>query len=158
MPTRVPTNRFAGVAGVCVWRKSDLRLGLILIVKAFCLSSLLAVVFGGMTAHAQEAWKAFEDGRFSWNTSGPLIDVGPGKDATDPHVSIKDPTVVFHDGGWHLFATVRTKSGRVDIEYLRFTDWALANRATRHVLALHDQYYCAPQVFFFRPHRKWYLV
>ena len=26
------------------------------------------------------------------------------------------------------------------------------------MLKLHDQYYCAPQVFFFRPHNCWYLV
>jgi Glycosyl hydrolase family 62 len=126
--------------------------------KIFCLASLLAVLFSGMVACAQEAWKAFEGGRFSWKASKPLLDVGPDTSAADPQVAIKDPTVVFHDGAWHLFATVRMKSGRVDIEYLSFTDWALANQATRHVLALHDQYYCAPQMFYFRPHKKWYLV
>jgi len=26
------------------------------------------------------------------------------------------------------------------------------------LLRLHDQYYCAPQVFFFTPHRRWYLI
>jgi hypothetical protein len=118
----------------------------------------MVVCFGGTGAAGQETAKAFEDGRFSWKGYGPLIDVGPAKNATDAHVSIKDPTVVLHDGAWHLFATVRMKSGRVDIEYLSFTDWALANQATRHVLALHDQYYCAPQVFYFRPQKKWYLV
>jgi len=50
------------------------------------------------------------------------------------------------------------KSGKVDIEYLNFTDWSEANSAPRHVLAMHDQYYCAPQVFYFTPHGKWYLV
>jgi Glycosyl hydrolase family 62 len=126
--------------------------------KALFLASVIAVFSGGMDAPAEESWKAFEDGRFSWKTPGPLLDVGPGKSAADPHVAIKDPTVVFHEGAWHLFATVRMRSGRVDIEYLRFTDWAQANQAPRHLLALHDQYYCAPQVFYFRPHKKWYLV
>ncbi len=126
--------------------------------RALWLISLLAVSSGGMTAPAQEAWQAFRDGRFSWKASGPLVDVGPARNATDPHVAIKDPTVVLHNGAWHLFATLRMKSGRVDIEYLRFTDWAAANQAPRHLLGLHDQYYCAPQVFYFRPHKKWYLV
>jgi hypothetical protein len=126
--------------------------------KALCMASLLTVISGAMAAPAQEAWQAFEDGRFSWKASGPLLDVGPGKSAADPHLAVKDPTVVFHDGAWRLFTTVRMKSGRVDIEYLSFTDWALANQAPRHLLALHDQYYCAPQVFYFRPHKKWYLV
>ena len=99
-----------------------------------------------------------DTGRFTWRASGPLIDVGPGKDAPDPHVAIKDPTVVFHQGQWHLFATLRKRSGAVDIEYLRFTDWSKAQQAPRHLLRLHDQYYCAPQVFYFRPHHRWYLV
>ncbi len=66
--------------------------------------------------------------------------------------------MVFAEGRWHMFATVRMKSGKLDIEYLNFSDWELANQAPRHILALHDQYYCAPQIFFFRPHGKWYLV
>jgi hypothetical protein len=109
-------------------------------------------------AIAQDALTALDTGRFAWEASGPLLDVGPGKTAADPHVSIKDPTVVFHEGRWHLFATLRMKSGKVDITHLNFTDWAHAGEAERHVLALHDQYYCAPQVFYFTPHRKWYLV
>lgn len=101
---------------------------------------------------------AMTDGKFAWKASGPLIDVGPGKDAADPHVSIKDPTVVFHDGKWHLFTTLRMKSGKVDMEYLSFTDWPQANAAPRQILNFHDQYNCAPQVFYFTPHKKWYLV
>lgn len=116
------------------------------------------LVAAGASAQTQTGWTAFEDGRFSWKASGPLIDVGPGKDAPDPHVSIKDPTFIFHEGLWHLFATLRMKSGKVDIEYLSFTDWPQANAAPRHILAMHDQYYCAPQVFYFTPHQKWYLV
>lgn len=95
---------------------------------------------------------------FAWRASAPLIDVGPGTNAADPHVSIKDPTVVYSGGQWHLFATVRMKSGKVDIAYLHFSDWNKANEAPRQVLGLHDQYYCAPQVFYFVAHKKWYLV
>jgi len=107
---------------------------------------------------AQAPGKAFEDGRFAWRATGPLIDVGPGRNAADPHVSIKDPTFVRHEGRWQLFATARMKSGKVDIEHLSFADWKEANQAERHLLGLHDQYYCAPQVFYFTPHKKWYLV
>ena len=126
--------------------------------KAVFVAVLVAGIARAMSSSAQDAWRAFEDGRFAWKASGPLVDVGPGRNAADPHVAIKDPTIVFHEGAWHLFATLRMKSGQVDIEYLRFTDWAEANQAPRHVLALHDQYYCAPQAFYFQPHKKWYLV
>lgn len=122
------------------------------------LVGLAAVLLIAASTLGEDGWKAFDDGRFSWKATGPLIDVGPGKTAPDPHVSIKDPTFLFHGGRWHLFATLRMKSGKVDIEYLSFANWSEAQSAPRHVLALHDQYYCAPQVFYFTPHRKWYLV
>jgi hypothetical protein len=104
------------------------------------------------------AEKSLETGTFRWQASGPLIDPGPTGSGEDVRVSVKDPTVVFHKGRWHLFATVRMKSGRVDIQYLNFSDWQQANQAPRHILGLHDQYYCAPQVIYFTPHKKWYLV
>ncbi len=113
--------------------------------------------FLALGALAQDS-DPFKTGQFGWKASAPLIDVGAGKEAPDPVISIKDPTVVFYEGRWHVFATVRMKSGKVDIEYLNFTDWAEANKATRDILAMHDQYYCAPQVFYFTPHRKWYLI
>ncbi len=122
----------------------------------------LGIVLGngllGSSLFGQADHDPFADGRFSWRASEPLIDVGPGKNAADPHVSIKDPTVVHFEGRWHLFATLRMKSGKVDIEYLNFADWSAANSAPRHVLGMHDQYYCAPQVFYFTPHKRWYLV
>jgi hypothetical protein len=87
---------------------------------------------------------------FSWTGSAPLLDVGPGKSALDPHVSVKDPSFVFHEGAWHLFTTLRMKSGRVDMEYLKFKDWKDAQRAERYVLNLHDQYNCARRCFISR--------
>jgi hypothetical protein len=127
-------------------------------VNTLKLVAAILVSCASAAASAEDPLTAFDEGRFQWKSSGPLIDVGPGRDAADPLVSIKDPTIVFHQGRWHVFATVRLKSGKVDIEYLNFADWSQANAAPRHILAMHDQYYCAPQVFYFTPHRKWYLV
>lgn len=104
----------------------------------------------------QATWKAFEDGRFSWKASAPLVT--PSSKAADPAVSIKDPTIIREADRWHMFATVRLASGKVDIEYLNFTDWKEADQAPRQRLNLHDQYYCAPQVFYFRPQKLWYLI
>jgi len=99
-----------------------------------------------------------QDGRFQWQASGPLLDVTAYRQGTNPQVAIKDPSIVFHQGRWHLFATLRHATGKVDMVYCNFTDWAQANVAPRHILNLHDQYHCAPQVFFFTPHKKWYLI
>ena len=59
---------------------------------AFALFLLLA-----FRASADEAGHAWEDGVFSWKASGPLLDVGSGRDAEDPHVALKDPSIVFHE-------------------------------------------------------------
>jgi len=56
-------------------------------------------------AATQPSQSAFESGRFQWRASAPLL--GPDTTAPDPHVSIKDPTIVYHDGRWHLFATLQ---------------------------------------------------
>jgi hypothetical protein len=42
---------------------------------------------------------------FSWNSSPPVI--GPQDPA---HSGLKDPSVVFHDGSYHVFATVHDTS------------------------------------------------
>lgn len=99
---------------------------------------------------------SFSTGRFSWEVSAPLLAAKP--EGSDPQVAIKDPTVVFDKGFWNVYATVRFASGRVDIVVVRFKTWADAAAAPRHVLALHDKYYCAPQLFFYQPQKRWFLI
>ena len=118
----------------------------------------VVTLLAGASLQAEDVASPWKTGSFHWKASQPLIDVGPGAKEEDPHIAIKDPTVVHHDGKWHIFATLRKQSGKVDIEYLNFTDWEQANQAERHILALHDKYYCAPQIFYFTPHEKWYLI
>jgi hypothetical protein len=91
----------------------------------------------------------------AWDLSAPLI--APVERPEDPYVSVKDPSIVLHEGLWHVFMTIRPK-GHTPTEYVSFARWEDANKAPRHVLALREKYFCAPQVFYFRPHRKWYLV
>jgi hypothetical protein len=66
--------------------------------------------------------------------------------------------VVFYGGLWHVFMTVKLP-GRSAIEHCSFRNWEDANAAPRTILPVSDSdYYCAPQVFYFRPHQKWYLI
>lgn len=97
-----------------------------------------------------------ETGAFSWQASSPVLE--PDRTGPDPQIALKDPTIVRFGDRWHLFCTVRQESGKVDIAYLNFADWSEAPQAKRHLLGLHDQYYCAPQVFYYRPHARWYLL
>lgn len=92
-------------------------------------------------------------GKFQWVASGPLI--APA----DPKIiAIKDPTVVRHNGLWHIFATVKIPGAQACMEYLNFADWSKAGAAPRHAIKFHERYHCAPQVFYFTPQRKWYLI
>lgn len=92
----------------------------------------------------------------AWEYTAPLV--SPEIRESDPSYAQKDPTIVFHDGRWHLFMTVKLPK-RSAIEYCSFEHWKDANASPRTLLAISDSdYFCAPQVFYFTPHKKWYLV
>ncbi|MDQ0753237.1 endo-1,4-beta-xylanase [Streptomyces africanus] len=95
---------------------------------------------------------------FRWNSSGSLI--SPKPDATHRIAGIKDPSVVYHNGKYHVFASTASSSG-YNLVYLNFSDWSQANSATHHYLdrtAIGAGYRAAPQVFYYAPQRLWYLV
>jgi hypothetical protein len=92
----------------------------------------------------------------SWEYTAPLI--SPERRDVDVSLSQKDPTVVHHDGRWHVFMTVKLPD-RAVIEYCSFTEWEHANEAPRTILRVSSSsYHCAPQVFYFAPHESWYLI
>ncbi|MFO1475541.1 MAG: non-reducing end alpha-L-arabinofuranosidase family hydrolase [Verrucomicrobiota bacterium] len=93
-----------------------------------------------------------------WTASAALI--GPAADSRGI-VSVKDPTVVRYNDRWHVYATTADTNGHWGMVYLNFADWADAAGAKRYYLDQNPNlrgYHCAPQVFFFRPQNKWYLV
>ena len=111
------------------------------------------------TAAQPDRQRSIDDllaGRFKWSASPVLV--SPAMRPDDPCHAIKDPSVVRHGDRWHLFCTIRSQKRTHQIEYLSFDDWKNANTTQRHVLKLSDGYFCAPQVFYFTPHQKWYLI
>lgn len=95
-------------------------------------------------------------GRFRWQVSEALV--APAQQPGDYYYSIKDPSVVYYGGRWHLFCTIRGQKRSHQIEYLSFSDWQDSGAAQRKMLQMHEGYFCAPQVFYFTPHEKWYLI
>jgi len=96
---------------------------------------------------------------FRWQSGGPLI--GPRSDATHSLSGIKDPSVVFYNGRYHLFASTTSSTGGYSMVYLSFTDWAQAGSATQYYLdqsPIGTGYRAAPEIFYFAPQNKWYLV
>jgi hypothetical protein len=98
-------------------------------------------------------------GPFKWKSSGVLIK--PVSDETHELLSIKDPTVVRYDDMWHVYATTANTDGNWSIVYLSFKDWSEAGNAKPYYMDSNPNlrgYHCAPHVFYFRPHQKWYLI
>ncbi|MDA1190759.1 MAG: non-reducing end alpha-L-arabinofuranosidase family hydrolase [Candidatus Poribacteria bacterium] len=91
-----------------------------------------------------------------WEYGRPLI--APEIRGANRSRAQKDPSVVFFEGRWHVFMTVKLE-GKTAIEYCSFKTWDEADRSERTLLDISDSdYFGAPQVFYFRPHAKWYLI
>jgi enterochelin esterase-like enzyme len=96
---------------------------------------------------------------FRWTASDVLIE--PVSDDEHQILSVKDPSVVRFNDRWHVYATTANAPGGWSIVYLSFKDWSDAADAKPYYIdenpALRG-YHCAPQVFYFRPQKKWYLI
>ncbi|MGC4069354.1 MAG: non-reducing end alpha-L-arabinofuranosidase family hydrolase [Polyangiaceae bacterium] len=94
-----------------------------------------------------------------WSASAPLIK--PISDAKHDILAVKDPTLVRYDDRWHVFVSTVSVSGAYSMAYVNFADFSEASSAPLHYL---DQtpglggYTAAPEVFYFTPQKKWYLV
>ena len=98
-------------------------------------------------------------GPLSWTSSDVLIE--PVSDGDHELVSVKDPTVVYYNDMWHVYATTANAKGNWSMVYLTFKDWSDAANAKPYYIDKNPGlrgYHCAPQVFYFRPHKKWYLI
>jgi hypothetical protein len=95
-------------------------------------------------------------GSFHWRAGQPLV--APAPPPGETWTALKDPSVVFQDGRWHLFCTLRAPKVPTRIVYLSFTDWADAGRARQEVLPFRTKSCGAPEVFYFAPQKVWYLI
>ncbi|MES2673853.1 MAG: non-reducing end alpha-L-arabinofuranosidase family hydrolase [Pseudomonadota bacterium] len=87
-----------------------------------------------------------------WVSTAPVI-----SPKTAGWASIKDPSVVKVNGKYHVYATYYDTAYKS--MYTSFTDWNTAQQAP-HISMNGSRVgnSVAPQVFFFKPHNKWYLV
>ena len=129
-------------------------------------SIVLTVVFSqfAFADDAVSTTSAFQSGQFHWQVGAPILAVNQDRlppSPDHPWLAVKDPSVVRFGGKWHLFCTLRKDKkgdGRIRIGYTSFGDWGKAKDANWSVLKLTMGYHGAPQIFFFEPHKKWYLI
>ncbi len=124
------------------------------------LACITSVVFGGEPAKVAQNQDLPLTTPLKWISSGILIK--PVSDGSHEIVSVKDPTVVHYNGLWHIYATVYSVSANTwSMVYLNFKDWDDAPKAKLTYIDVNPDlkgYHCAPHLFYFRPHKKWYLV
>lgn len=97
-----------------------------------------------------------------WTLTHPSLFL-PGAKGTFDEIAVKDPTIVQHDGVWHLFYTAKPfpKKGEFPAElgYATASDLSGLSSA-KHVKM--EPYLggrmIAPQVFYFEPQKLWYLI
>jgi hypothetical protein len=95
-----------------------------------------------------------------WSDQGPLLSAKPA--AGHDIVSVKDPSIVRYNGQWLVYATTADTSGAWSVEYTHFSDFSQAAAAPQYYLSdnpnLGNRYMAAPQLFYFAPKNKWFLV
>ncbi len=97
--------------------------------------------------------------KFAWTSSGALV--GPKPDAAHPIISVKDPTIAFFGDRFHVYATTGSADGSWNMVYLNFRAFDQAAVAPEYFMDRtpgFSGYHCAPELFYFRPQNKWYLV
>lgn len=125
---------------------------------------LAFVLFGCSTAEvkkesSEETASFTEKSTFKWTAGAPLIAPKPEKNR--PTVSVKDPSVLFYKDKWHVFYTTCDEKGVWSMEFVNFKEWKDADKAKRFNKDDNPNltgYHCAPNVFYFTPHKKWYMV
>lgn len=96
---------------------------------------------------------------FSWISSGVLV--SPKSNPSHALVSVKDPTIVFHEGRYQVYATTASTAGNWSMVHFNFEDFAAAKDAPHYYMDAtpgFGGYHCAPNLFYFEPDGLWYLV
>lgn len=146
--------------------------------KSILLWSIVATLLSGVVLFASAGEPAAQPGAtvtadanapklpfatpLRWKSTGVLVK--PVSDANHTIVSVKDPTIVRYNDLWHIYATAYSTSARTwTMVYLNFKDWSDAPNAKLTFIDVNpnfapNRYNCAPHLFYFTPHKKWYLV
>jgi hypothetical protein len=84
----------------------------------------------------------------------------PGPQGAFDQVAVKDPSIVFYKGTWHVFYTARSQT-QYTTGYVSAKELDGLWSAPRHELEMirgKSRYGCAPQILYYEPLRKWFLI
>ncbi|RCX14850.1 dockerin type I repeat protein, partial [Anaerobacterium chartisolvens] len=93
----------------------------------------------------------------TWYVDEPVIFHGECKPYD--YYGAKDPTIVYYEGKYHVFYTGANQGGGWQTLYTSASTIAGLKGAPRTYMSkIGESYFCAPEVFYFEPHKLWYLV
>ena len=126
---------------------------LLIFLSTFLLFSLANSTQGQKIQNNQE--------EITWKVDRPVFAASPKGNFDD--ASVKDPSIVFYNNKWHLFYSGLSQDRGLQIGYVNGDKLDGLMEGKRHMLEFFNvenlaKKYAAPQVFFFEPHQKWYLV
>ena len=99
-----------------------------------------------------------EAGEKTWTISDAIL--LPGPSGSFDEVAVKDPSIVFAEGMWHLFYTARSDE-EYTTGYVAARELEGLRSAPRYELGMirgKSRYGCAPQILYYEPQHKWYLI
>ena len=91
--------------------------------------------------------------RIRWTSTGAIISPKNGD------ASVKDPSIVYYNNKYHVFATVWNTNGQGSYRsmYTSFTDFDQVGSGTYQAFSPGGSSTVAPQVFYFEPQKRWYI-
>jgi endo-1,4-beta-xylanase len=110
------------------------------------------------TARTAARQEGASGGHFQWSSTAPLI--LPRSDTAHQVVALKDPSIVHAAGKYHVFMTTAGPQGW-GLAYTSFRTWREAPAAPLTFLdrsPIGPGYRAAPQVFYFAPQKRWYMI
>lgn len=133
--------------GIATWLRR-----LALAVALLCIPVLSAI---SPTVQAQPA--AAPNPNPTWYVDDPIL--YRAKAEPYDHYAVKDPTIVYSGGKYHMFYTGANASGGWQMLYSSSTTLE-GFRTAQHIYLskIGESYFCAPQVFYYEPQKLWYLV
>lgn len=82
-----------------------------------------------------------------------------GKTGKFDQTSVKDPSIIYYKNKYYLFYTGVTKEGGWQIGYASAkTINGLKSAKHTFLSSIKEGYFCAPQVFYYEPQKKWYMI
>lgn len=125
--------------------------------KIAVLLLLLVVLVSIATPASHAAPLAAANPNPTWYVDPPIL--YRAKAEPYDHYAVKDPTIVYSGGKYHMFYTGANASGGWQMLYSSSTTLE-GFRTAQHIYLskIGEAYFCAPEVFYFEPHKLWYMI